>query len=164
MAEEIINRIAQSNLRVFDLEDLWPADGTLVFDLSPLAPEGIIREADARAFFKDLDKAAWTNKVVAIDCQGLIIPQWLWPMAAHAMSSSLFLAEGSMPSVMAAYYCQALSQLDWETFAGKKVLLKGCSNQPVPPSAYIQATSHLTKVVSKLMYGEACSNVPIMRT
>ncbi|NDD36717.1 MAG: DUF2480 family protein, partial [Flavobacteriia bacterium] len=45
----------------------------------------------------------------------------------------------------------------------KKVLLKGCGQYPVPPSAYVQAAMHLRLSAQKLMYGEACSNVPIYR-
>jgi len=41
--------------------------------------------------------------------------------------------------------------------------VKGCSDQNVPVSAYIEITNKLLPVVKSIMYGEACSNVPIYK-
>ncbi|MCS6833240.1 MAG: DUF2480 family protein, partial [Flammeovirgaceae bacterium] len=45
----------------------------------------------------------------------------------------------------------------------KKVVVKGCSNIPLPVSAYVELTRLLTPVVSSLMYGEPCSTVPLFK-
>ena len=70
-----------------------------------------------------------------------------------------------LPSqVLSAYYAQALAQLDWTAFKGARVLLKGCGRHPVPDTAYAAASMHLSRVALKLMYGEACSNVPLFKS
>ena len=85
MAEEIINRIAQSNLMVFDLEELWPVGGLQVFALSPLATDGLFREKAVRQSLDDMDLSAYAGQVVCIEgAQDYIVPQWLWPMHGTA--------------------------------------------------------------------------------
>ena len=80
------------------------------------------------------------------------------------MCSLLFcvsLQTGNKNEALQAYYAQRLSRVHWSDFSGKKVLLKGCGQYPVPDSAYLQAAMHLSLTAQKLMYGEACSNILI---
>ncbi|NBB77202.1 MAG: DUF2480 family protein, partial [Bacteroidetes bacterium] len=58
---------------------------------------------------------------------------------------------------------QKLDKVDWEKFTDRFVLLKGCSKMDIPPEIYMHATRKLLPHVRKLMYGEACSNVPVYR-
>ncbi|MDG1253207.1 MAG: DUF2480 family protein [Schleiferiaceae bacterium] len=167
MQEEIRNRVAENDsLLVFDLEDYFPPAGIQTLDMAQLAEGGIFRETTAREFFNALDAEAYADAVVAILCsEDLLVPQWMWPMAASKLASSaLYLGAGNKQAVLEQYYAQRMSQLDWTTFANKKVLLKGCGSYPVPNSAYVQAAMHLRLSAQKLMYGEACSNVPIYRS
>ena len=162
MAEEIINRIAQSNLMVFDLEELWPVGGLQVFALSPLATDGLFREKAVRQSLDDMDLSAYAGQVVCVEgAQDYIVPQWLWPMLSHALAHAKFIGEGA--DVMSQYYTHALQAMELSPYQDKKVLLKGCAAVAVPPSAYLQAAAQLEGVASKLMYGEACSNVPIFK-
>jgi hypothetical protein len=43
------------------------------------------------------------------------------------------------------------------------VIIKGCSNKPVPENAYMLLIAKLQPVVKSLMYGEACSSVPLYK-
>lgn len=161
----IANRVAQSSLVTFDLEDFWPTGGVRRIALPELAPEGIIREALVREYVRNLEKHTYDRAVVCLEgAQDVIVPQWLGPMLASALAShALFVGFGSPSEVLSAYYAQALATHDWSTYRSAKVLLKGCGSHPVPDTAYAAAAQQLTKVVDKLMYGEACSNVPIFK-
>lgn len=161
----ITNRVAQSALVTFDLEDLWPVGGVKCIKLTDLAPEGIVREAFAREYVRNLEKHTYDRSVVCLEgAADVIVPQWLGPMVASALAPHADLVGFGAPSdVLSAYYAQVLGVYDWSVFRNAKVLLKGCGTHPVPDSAYAAAAHHLTKVVDKLMYGEACSNVPIFK-
>jgi hypothetical protein len=56
-----------------------------------------------------------------------------------------------------------IAAISLEEFAGKRVVLKGCGETPVPEEAYVAASARLRPVVKSLMYGEPCSTVPIYK-
>ena len=45
----------------------------------------------------------------------------------------------------------------------KKVIVKGCGSLNLDESVYIAITKKLQNVVSSLMFGEACSSVPVLK-
>lgn len=53
--------------------------------------------------------------------------------------------------------------MDWNRYAGSKVLIKGCSEVPIPTWAYLVITAQLARVASHVFYGEPCAAVPIFR-
>lgn len=163
--EPITNRVAQSALVTFDLEDLWPAGGVQRIRLTDLAPEGIIRESIVREYVRNLEKRTYDRAVVCLEGgEDVIVPQWLGPMLASALAShAAFVGFGTPSEVLSAYYAQSLASYDWSGYRNAKVLLKGCGTHPVPDTAYAAAAQQLTKVADKLMYGEACSNVPLFK-
>jgi hypothetical protein len=57
----------------------------------------------------------------------------------------------------------ALKNLDLNPFKDQRIIIKGCSKYPVPPSAYLEITSLLRPLAKSIMYGEACSTVPIFK-
>jgi hypothetical protein len=57
----------------------------------------------------------------------------------------------------------ALQELNPEQYKDVRVIIKGCSDVPVPVSAYVEITHKLSPYVKSIMYGEACSNVPIWK-
>ena len=163
--ERIPNRVAQSALVSFDLEDFWPKGGIRALSLPALAPNGLLREADVREYVQNLEKHTYDQAVVCLEgADDVIVPQWLGPMIATALvAHASYVGFGSAPEVLSAYYAQTLAQADWNAYRGAKVLLKGCGTHPVPDSAYAAAALHLAKVAQKVMYGEACSNVPLYK-
>ena len=56
---------------------------------------------------------------------------------------------------------QEIASIDFSQYQDKPVILKGCSKKPVPESAYILAIQKLQTYAKSVMYGEACSAVPI---
>jgi hypothetical protein len=60
-------------------------------------------------------------------------------------------------------YSEALSRIDPESFRDQRVVVKGCSNLPVPVFAYTELARILAPVVRSIMYGEPCSTVPVFK-
>jgi thioredoxin reductase len=48
-------------------------------------------------------------------------------------------------------------------FENKKVIVKGCGQVPLKEALYIAITKKLQNTVSSLMFGEACSAVPVFK-
>jgi len=53
--------------------------------------------------------------------------------------------------------------LDYSDFKDKPIILKGCSNKPVPQEVYVLATQKLVPFAKSIMFGEACSAVPLYK-
>jgi len=62
-----------------------------------------------------------------------------------------------------AIYQDIINQLDVSAFKNKPVIIKGCSKKPVPKNAYLMITEKLKPVAKSIMYGEACSSVPLFK-
>ena len=60
-------------------------------------------------------------------------------------------------------FSKALEKINADDYRGAKVVIKGCSNLPVPDSAYVELTYMLKSVVSSIMFGEPCSTVPVYK-
>ena len=164
MEEPIVNRVVQSSLKVFDLEDLYVSGPRTIIDLSQWLYEGLIlREKEFRTALKDVDWSMYKDHHVALHCSSeCILPQWAFTLVAtHLSSEATTVAVGSLEHLETVLYEKQLAQVDFREFSGVPVILKGCSNKPVPQQAYLTAAIQLKKVAKKLMYGEACSAVPL---
>jgi hypothetical protein len=87
MAEEIINKVANSGIITFDLEEYYPKGERVLFDLKPLLfHELILKEKDFRDFIKDHDWSLYQDKFVAITCTAdAIIPTWAFMLVSLAL-------------------------------------------------------------------------------
>ena len=162
--ESIVNRVAQSSLKVFDLEDLYVSGARTIIDLSQWLYEGLIlREKEFRAALNEVDWSIYKGHHIALNCSSeSILPQWAYTLVAtHLSAEARTVAVGSLESLEIVLYEKQLTQVDFSEYAGVPVILKGCSNRPVPQQAYLTAAIQLKKVAKKLMYGEACSAVPL---
>lgn len=54
-----------------------------------------------------------------------------------------------------------IDEADFSLYNEKYVLIKGCSNASVTPEIYAHITKKLIGTAKKIMYGEACSFVPV---
>jgi hypothetical protein len=164
--EEIVNRVANSGVVSLDLEDYYHAGERVVFDIKDQLFQGLIlREKDFREFLKANDWSQYKGKNVAIICsEDAIVPTWAYMLLAVQLepfaNSIVF---GDLTVLEDYLFRQALAQINPEDFAGKRVVVKGCSKFPVPVSAYVEITRLLKPVVQSLMYGEPCSTVPVYK-
>ena len=162
--ESIVNRVAQSSLKVFDLEELYVPGARTIIDLSQWLHEGLIlREKEFRAALNEVDWSIYKDHHIALNCSSeSILPQWAFTLVAtHLSAEARTIAVGSLENLETVLYEKRLAQVDFSEYAGVPVILKGCSNRPVPQQAYLTAAIQLKKVAKKLMYGEACSAVPL---
>ncbi|MDC6366386.1 MULTISPECIES: DUF2480 family protein [Flavobacteriaceae] len=164
--DEIVNRVAQSKLVTFDLEELYPEGQRITLDIKDWLYEGIIlKEKDFRKYVDEQDWSAYQNTYVALYCStDAIIPGWAFMLVASRLNPFVKkVVVGNMEDLETAIYQELLNSLDTAPFADKPVIIKGCSNKPVPENAYIMAMSKIQQVAKSVMYGEACSSVPLFK-
>jgi Protein of unknown function (DUF2480) len=165
--EEIINKVAQSSLVVFDLEDYYPDDHVVDLDVSQWLAEGfLLRETDFRALLKAMDWTPYEDKYVALYCAtDAILPAWAFALVAvHLAPLALKIIHGSKELAIIEWYQDILNKLDYTDYFEKPVILKGCSKKAVPNQVYTLAIQKLIKVSKSVMFGEACSAVPLYKT
>jgi len=165
-AEEIVNRVANSVLEVFDLEDYYPKGPRLEIDLAQWLIEGfLLREKDFRERLKNHDWSQYQDAYVAIYCStDAILPAWASVLITmHLAPFAKRITTGKADDINAVLYDEILSRLDYSAYADKPVIIKGCMKKPVPMSAYVLAAQKLQAVAKSIMYGEACSGVPLYK-
>ncbi len=166
MNKEIINRVAQSKLVTFDLEDLYPEGKRVVLDIKDwLYEEIILREKEFRAFVDAHDWAAYQNSYVALTCStDAIVPGWAYMLVTSRLSPfAKKVVVGDLEQLESAIYQPILETLNVAPFEDKPVIIKGCAHKPVPQNAYLQAMAKIQTVAKSVMYGEACSSVPLFK-
>lgn len=164
--DEIINRVANSALEVFDLEDYYPNGTRTQIDIAQWLFEGILlREKDFREALKNHNWKQYENHFVAIHCStDAIIPAWASILVTTYVSPfAKKTILGTISEMESALYQEILSHLDYTSYQDKAVIIKGCSKKPVPESAYVLAVQHLQPIAKSIMYGEACSAVPLFK-
>jgi hypothetical protein len=164
--EEIINKVAQSSLVVFDLEDYYPDDHVVDLDVSQWLAEGfLLRETDFRAQLKAMDWTPYEDKYVALYCAtDAILPAWAFALVAVYLAPlALKIIHGSKELAIIEWYQDILNKLDYTDYFEKPVILKGCSKKAVPNQVYTLAIQKLIKVSKSVMFGEACSAVPLYK-
>lgn len=166
MEGEIKNRVAQSTLVTFDLEDLYPSGERASLDVSEWLEEGLVlREKKFRDAVNAFDFSIYQNRHVALFCStDAIVPVWAFML----VGSKLFgvaqnVVFGSLDDLENVLFTQKIYQTDFSAFKDKNVMVKGCFNKPVPTSAFVLITLQLQKYAKAVFYGEACSSVPIYK-
>lgn len=167
METPFVNRVAESQLKTIDLEEFFPKEEMVSFDLKDFLFQGLIlKEKDYREALKNFAWENFRNKNVAVFCStDAIIPVWAFMLAAvnlEPVAAKVFF--GTKEEMTSSLYKEILSaKINPEEFRGERVIVKGCSDKPVPVSAYVDITNLLKPVVKSLMYGEPCSNVPLYK-
>ncbi len=164
--EEIVNKVANSALEVFDLEDYYPNGIRVQVDISHWLLEGfLLKEKDFREHLKNHDWSQYQDQYVAIYCStDAIFPAWAKILVAiHLAPFAKKIVNGIIEDLDAALYEEILSKIDFSAYANKAVIIKGCSKKPVPVRAYILAARYLQPIARSIMYGEACSAVPLFK-
>jgi hypothetical protein len=162
----IVNKVAQSGLITFDLATLEDKGERIVMDMKDYLFQGLIlREKDFREFIKTHDWTQYENKNIAITCStDAIIPTWAYMLLANKLEPyANEVVFGDLQTLETVLYRQAISNLDMEQFKDERVIIKGCADIHIPESAFIYFTTRLSKVVKSIMYGEACSSVPVFK-
>jgi len=164
--DEIINKVAQSGLVEVNLEDYYPQGERVVLDMKQyLFQELILREKDFREFIKNEDWSFYQNKYVAIICSvDAIVPTWAFMLLTIVLEPfAKKIVFGDLMTLETILFTEALSKINTADFLDQRIVIKGCSNLPVAESAYVEITRILRPIAKSIMYGEACSTVPLYK-
>ncbi len=164
--DEIINKVANSSLEVFDLEDYYQKGIRTQIDLAQWLLEGfLLREKDFRAALLSHDWSKYQDHYVAINCSTeAIIPAWASILVTmHLAPYAKKIVSGDLEVLEASIYQEVLATVNYSQYEGKPLIIKGCSKKPVPMSAYLLAAQKLQPFARSIMYGEACSAVPLFK-
>lgn len=166
MADEIINRVAQSKLVVIDLEDFYPQGKRVLFDIKDWLYEGfVLREKEFRQQVKEHDWSQYQNQFIALICStDAIVPAWAYMLITIELASySKKTIIGDLNALETSIYQDIINTLDLSSYQDQPIIIKGCSNKPVPENAYILLSEKLQPIAKSIMYGEACSSVPLFK-
>lgn len=166
MSSEIINRVAGSKLITFDLEDFYLKGDRVVFDIKEWLLEGLVlREKVFREKAAEYNWSVYKDSYVALTCStDAIIPAWAYMLlSTYLQPYAKKVVVGDLNTLETTLYTEILQDIDVSHLIDKPVIIKGCSNKPVPENAYMLLIAKLQPIVKSLMYGEACSSVPLYK-
>lgn len=127
--------------------------------------ELILKEKDYREKLKNLDWSIYQNKTVGVTCSAdAIIPMWAYMLAVTYLQpvadEVIFADEAQLFNFL---FLRNMSAIDPKDFEDKRVVIKGCGDKKIPEAAYVEITKILLPVAKSIMYGEACSTVPLFK-
>jgi len=166
MEGEIINKVANSSLVVFDLEDYYPTEDRVLIDISQFLYEGfILREKDFREALVNVDWGIYKNNLIALTCTtDAILPSWAFMLVSSFVQPfASLVVQGNLHQLDLVYYQTLINKLDFTLYQDKPVIIKGCSKKQIPEEAYVMATQKMMHYARSIMFGEACSAVPIFK-
>jgi hypothetical protein len=166
MEKEIINRVANSQLVTFDLEDYYPNGDRVSIDISKWLYEGIVlKERDFRGFVENHNWQQYTNNFVALTCAtDAIIPAWAYLLLTVKLTPyAKIITVGSLEDLEVIIYAELIHKLPLESFKDKPVIIKGCSHKTIPTAAFVLLVKRFQPIAKSIMYGEACSSVPLYK-
>ncbi len=166
MEGEIKNRVANSNLETIDLEDYYPIGNRIALDISQWLFEGfLLREKDFREQVKNHNWKQYQDCYIALtNTNDAIIPAWAFMLLTIQLTPfAKNITVGTLAQLETNIFTEILSEININQYKNKLVIIKGCANKPIPENAYIKLTQILQPIVKSLMYGEACSSVPLFK-
>lgn len=166
MSNEIVNRVANSQLKTIDLEDFYPQGTRTSIDIKNwLFHELILKETEFREHLKNHDWEQYNNKYVALTCScDAIIPSWAFMLITTYLSPfAKKIVVGNLTALETSIYHEIIANFNIEEFINKPIIIKGCAQKPIPETAYIQLIEKLQPVAKSIMFGEACSTVPLYK-
>jgi hypothetical protein len=166
MAEEFVNKVAESGLISLDLEEYYPKQPIKVFDLKDHLYMGLIlKEKDFRAALLTIDWEQYRDTNVAVTCSAdAIIPMWAYMLiASYLQPVAANVVFGDEQKLIDTLLLKNLAGVNGAEYTDKRVVVKGCGEVSIPESAYVEITNKLRPFVKSIMYGEPCSTVPIFK-
>lgn len=166
MDKPLVNRIAESGIITLNLEEYYPSREIISFDLKDYLFKGLIlKEKDFRLDLREHNWSVYENKILCVFCStDAIIPVWAYMLvASYASQSTDKVFVGTSEEYLKNHYYNVLGDFELEQYENARIVIKGCSNRPVPPSAYAYLTELLRPRAKSIMYGEPCSTVPIYK-
>ena len=167
MTDEIVNRVAKSSLMQIDLDAWMPAENDILsIDINEFLVDGILfKEQFFRDKVKEFDFSGYTNKYVYItNVVDAIVPLWAYMILSEKLKSAQWTGYASANKVHNSIIEHIILNKDLSEFKGKPVIVKGCGKYEFSPGVYLLITRRLVGVAKSVMYGEACSSVPVFKS
>ncbi len=166
MADPIINKVAESGLISLDLEQWYPKQPLVLFDIKDHLFMGmIVKEKEFRESLKQTEWSSFKDKAVAITCSAdAIIPVWAYMLLANYLqpvAAEVYM--GTQQELLKHLFLKNIDAADLSSYKDQRVIVKGCGDTPIGEFAYIEITKRLLPLVKTLMYGEPCSTVPVYK-
>lgn len=162
----LINRVANSGLVTIDLENFFPSGDIVPFDLKDyLFMELMLKEKDFREALDVHDWSQYQGKNMAVFCStDAIIPMWAYMLVTTLATPYVQdIALCTPEQFVETAFWKKIAALPLEDYVDKRIVVKGCSDKPVPASAYLEITRRLQPVAKTIMFGEPCSTVPVYK-
>lgn len=165
--DKIVNRVADSGLILINLEDYIPSGEIILFDIKQaLWKDQILKEKHFREFLSVHNWEEYKKKHVVVSCSiDAIIPTWAYMLTFLCLTpyaeNILF---GSIDEMRLFLFRKKIAEIDYSKYKDKRILIKGCGSSPVPISAFTELTKLLMPFAKSIMYGEACSTVPLYKS
>lgn len=164
--EPIINRVEQSGILTLNLEDYYPQVEITTLDMKDfLYMELILKEKEFREKVEQTDWSIYRNQSVIIHCStDALIPLWAYMVLTTALQPYAHeIYVGSSAQYLEYLWMQNIASITAEDYLDKRIVIKGCGEKTIPAAIYTAITQKLLPVAKSLMYGEACSAVPIYK-
>ena len=166
MSTKIVNRVANSQLKTIDLEEFYPQGTRTTIDIKNwLFQELILKETEFREHLKNHDWDQYKNNFVALTCSSdAIIPSWAFMLITTYLTPfSKKVVVGDLKILETVIFHDIITNFNIEDYKNKPIIIKGCANKPIPETAYLQLIQKLQPEVKSIMFGEACSTVPLFK-
>lgn len=164
---EIRNKVAENTSLVnFDISTLVPKGERKGIDLKDfLFQEVILKEKDFRDKVEAINVDKYKDCYVYIyNSADAIVPLWAYFIITSKLSDvTKKIVFGNREDLEVLLMHNAVQTHDFSEMQDKRVLVKGCSDNTIPENAYVELVEQLKPIVKSLMFGEACSNVPIFK-
>ena len=164
--QPIVNRVAKSKIRTIDLEKCYPEGKRVALDISQWLYKGfVVKEKEFRAALKEQDWSNYKDSNVAMYCStDAIVPEWAYMLVStYLREHASKVIYGTLQELELLLFQEAVDKIDANEYKDKPVIIKGCSEKVIPQNAYIQLVQKLQPVVKSMMFGEACSSVPLYK-
>jgi len=164
--DTVINKVAQSVVKTINLENFYPKEEIVLFDLKDhLFMELILKEKEYRENLKNTDWSVYAGKIVGITCTAdAIIPLWAYMLAAtYLQPVAKDVMVGDKEAVIEKSLLKNINTINLKEYEGRKIVIKGCGEKEIPAAAYTEITRLLKPIAQSIMYGEPCSTVPVFK-
>jgi len=166
MKYEIENKISKSPIKTIDLDDFMLDIKITVFDIKDwLKDELILIEKDFREKIESYNWSIFKDKQVAIQCSNnAIIPDWAYMLVTSKLNSlNIKSFIGEISEYENFLITEKIHSIDLSIYRDKPVIIKGCSGKKFKEFQYSVLIEKIQPVANRIMFGEACSFVPIFK-
>ena len=166
MDYKIINRVSKSKIITIDFNDFLGHTIFEVIDLKNwLKDEFILVESDFREKIKSFNWEVLKEKTVLIQCSNdAIIPHWAYLLISSKLTEfEIKNFIGNQNEFKNYQIIDGIKNLDDKLFIDKPVIIKGCSDISDNNYFYSLIIEKLQPIAKSIMFGEACSAVPVFK-